>query len=56
MSVLAIVILVVLSLFTIYQGYTLVRKIILKKKCKGINNDTTSTENVDEVNSIKEEK
>ena len=56
MSVLAIVILIVLSLFTLYQGYTLVRKII-SKKCKGAyDDDTNSTQIVDEVNSKKEEK
>ena len=55
MKAFAIIFLVLLASFTIYQGYSLVKKIIEKKKCKGNQNlNSTSTEN-DIENKTKEE-
>lgn len=55
MKVLAISILVVLSLFTLYQGYTLVKKIQEKRKCKGAELSNSSSTNIDTENKNEEE-
>lgn len=54
MKALAIIILIVLVLFTIYQGYLLVKKIQLKKKCKGNSNSDSTSNQIDKENSNKE--
>lgn len=56
MKVVAILIIVTLIAFTIWQGYLTVKKIILKKKCKGAINTDSTQPDVDIENSKKEEK
>ena len=56
MKIFAILIIVTLIAFTGWQGYLTVKKIILKKKCKGAINTDSTQPNVDIENSKKEEK
>lgn len=54
MKALAVILTIVLVLFTVYQGYLLVKKIQLKKKCKGNSNSDSTSNQIDKENSNKE--
>ena len=55
MKVVAILIIILLLAFTIWQGYSLVKKLIERKKCKGTEiSQADSTQEESEINNEEE--